>query len=150
MWITLPNGRQVAGRKPGLSGVSCFEHLLRDQLARRIRGATEVSLPYGSADVMTERMVFEVEALSSWRHGVRQVLGYSAQTGLPPALALFGAAHRDDVLKLYLKLRDGTPRIVLWWHTGQVWHEIRSRRYIVNMAAPDGEYVRRLDTRDQI
>jgi hypothetical protein len=145
-WITLPDGREVAGRSPGRSGVSCFEHLLRDQLARQIGGVTEVCLPYGSADVMTTRLVFEVESLAKWRHGVRQVLGYAAQTGLPPALALYGDALRDDVLKMYIKLRDGSPRIHLWWHTGQTWREIHNRTLAgKNMVTPAEAYVRRLD-----
>lgn len=125
--ITLPDGRVIAGRRPGLSGGTLLEHRLRDELARRIHGVTEAVLPYGRADVMTAATVFEVEPARAWRHGVRQVLAYSAQCGLPPAVALFGEMHRDKVLKIYLKLRDGRPPVELWWHSHAGWEHISSR-----------------------
>ena len=117
-FITLPDGRIIRGRMPGRSAVTLTEHRLRDELARRLNGVTEAVLPYGRADVLTVDTVFEVEPAGAWRHAVRQALAYSAQCGLPPAIALFGEAHRDDVLKIYLKLRDGQPPIILWWYSG--------------------------------
>ena len=140
--IELPDGRTVRGRIPGLSGTVHLEHYLRDELARRIRGVTEANLPYGRPDVMTDQAVFEVEPLAKWRNGVRQVLAYSAQTGLEPTLALFGAAKNDQVLKLYLKLRDGSPRVHLWWYSGRGWESVHSRRCCTVMRAPDEEWVR--------
>jgi hypothetical protein len=135
-WVTLPDGRKVYGRIPGTSSVVVLEHRLRDDLARHVRGYTEAVLPYGRADVMSEQSVFEVEPAGSWRAGVRQVLAYAAQTGLPPSLALFGEAHRDLVLKIYLRLRDGSPAIVLWWHNGWRWERITSRAACRNMKDP--------------
>jgi hypothetical protein len=138
-WVTLPDGRKLYGRVPGASSVVILEHRLRDDLARHVRGVTEAVLPYGRADVMTEQSVFEVEPAGSWRAGVRQVLAYAAQTGLPPSLALFGEAHRDLVLKIYLRLRDGSPAIVLWWHNGWSWERITSRAACRNMKDPQSE-----------
>lgn len=142
-WVTLPSGRRVAGRRPGGSGVQHQEHVLRDQLARHVSGVTEASLGYGRADVLTESMVFEVEPLRSWRKGVRQVLAYSAQAGLPPALALFGECHRSEVLRVYLTLRDGTPPVALWWYAGRGWRHIRSRADCRGMASPQPPEPRR-------
>ena len=105
--VILPDGRRITGQPPGCAGATVIEHWLRDDLARQLRGITEAVLPYGRADVMTAKTVFEVEAAQSWRAGMRQVLAYSVQSGLQPALALFGQAHRDAVLKMYLRLRDG-------------------------------------------
>lgn len=132
-WITLPDGRSVYGRMPGRSSVTLVEHLLRDDLARQIRGVTEAVLPYGRPDVLTADAVFEVEPATNWRGGVRQVLAYAAQTGLPPHVALFGEAHSTHVVKLYLKLRDGRPPITLWWYSGLKWTKINSRRRCTNM-----------------
>lgn len=134
-YITLPDGRRIAGRKPGRSGVSCAEHLLRDELARTVHGITEASLDYGRADVMTGQAVFEVESATKWRHGVRQVLAYSAACGLPPSLALFGEAKNEEVLRIYLKLRDGQPKIDLWWFGSGAWLPITARTHCRCMPA---------------
>ena len=136
--IALPDGRQITGQQPGTAGGQLEEHRLRDKLAEQLHGITEAVLPYGRADVLTAKAVFEVERYRTWRNGARQALAYSAQTGLPPALALFGTIHRDDLLKLYLKLRanmwhGNTGAIALWWWTGHSWADISSRTRCVNM-----------------
>jgi hypothetical protein len=115
--------------------VTLLEHKLRDKLAQAQKGVTEACLPYGRADVMTATRVFEVEPAAQWRHGVRQVLAYSMQCGLPPALALFGETHHDRVLSLYLKLRDGHPAVELWWYSYSSWHRITSRAECTNQSA---------------
>lgn len=131
--VTLPDGRQIEGHAPGVASTTLPEHELRDRLARQLNGITEAVLPYGRADVLTKSAVFEVETYRGWRTGARQVLAYSSQCGLPPALALFGQIHRDDLLKLYVKLRDGRPPMQLWWWTGYSWKAISSRKSCHNM-----------------
>ena len=130
--VDVPNGRQVNGFIPGLSAVTLPEHALRDRLAAQIRGVTEAHLGYGRADVLTAQTVFEVEHRSHWRGGVRQALQYAAQTGCQPALALFGAADRDAMTDLYLRLRDGKPPVQLWWYYPdcEQWSHISSRRAV--------------------
>src|SRR5487761_1268337 len=93
--VTLPDGRSIAGWQPGTAGGQLEEHRLRDKLAAQLHGITEAVLPYGRADVLTASAVFEVEPVKNWRHGVRQALAYSAQTNLPPAVALFGPVTAD-------------------------------------------------------
>jgi hypothetical protein len=131
--VVLPDGRIIRVAKPGMAGVTLEEHRLRDALARQLGGITEACLPYGRADVMTGAAVFEVETAPKWRTGARQVLAYSAQCGLPPALALFGPIHRDDLLRFYVKLRDSRPPLALWWWNGGRWDQINSRRVCRNM-----------------
>lgn len=114
-----------------------LEHQLRDILARDVGGITEVTLPYGRADVATATTVFEVEGKENWRTGVRQVLAYAAQSEVSPALALFGAAAPSEVLDLYLQLRDGTPVIALWWFSHGRWREITARSQCFRMWNPD-------------
>jgi hypothetical protein len=138
--VTLPDGRQVAGWPPGMAGGQLLEHRLRDKLAAQLDGITEANLPYGRPDVLTATAVFEVEPAKNWLHGVSQVLSYSAQSGLPPAIALFGAIHHDALQKLYLKIRDGMGRanygaIALWWWAGAAWTPISSRARCRNMPA---------------
>ena len=133
--ITAPIGRTVTGWMPGLSGGTLPEHALRDRLAEQIRGVTEASLGYGRADVLTAQTVFEVEHHTKWRTAVRQALQYAAQTGCAPAVALFGAGmSTDQMLRLYLRLRDGKPPVQLWWYgpacrgePAEICHHINSR-----------------------
>lgn len=139
--VTLPDGRQVTGWPPGAAGGRLLEHRLRDRLAAQLGGITEANLPYGRPDVLTAKAVFEVERARNWRHGVRQVLAYSAQTSLPPAIALFGAINRDALLQLYLKLRGDMYRgnagaIALWWWGGASWTPVSSRKQCRNMPVP--------------
>lgn len=125
----------LVGSYPGQRACVLREHVLRDELARRLSGITEAVLPYGRADVATDRYVIEVEPARAWRHAVRQVLAYAAQAGLEPGVALFGAASRDVVLKRYLSLRDGRPPVALWWwHEGLGWQRISARTDCRSMA----------------
>jgi hypothetical protein len=131
--LTLPSGRKVRGHPP-FDNRKLLEHVLSDELARQVDGLVEVVLPYGRADVATTKRIFEVEPLKNWRAGVRQVLAYAAQSELRPALALFGSkAHHTEVLKLYMKLRDGTPQVELWWRDGRYWRWISNRHECRNM-----------------
>jgi hypothetical protein len=135
--ITVPNGRIITGRIVGLSAVTLLEHTLRDELATEVRGVTEATVGYGRADVLTADTVFEVEPFGAWRHAVRQAIQYAAQTGCQPAVALFGDAHRDVVLDIYIRLRDGKPFISLWWYSDNRWRNIGSRRECRAMRKPN-------------
>lgn len=105
--VILPDGRQITGWPPGAAGGQLLERRLRDKLATQLGGITEAQLPYGRADVLTKDTVFEVEPAENWRHGVRQVLAYAAQVGLPPAVALFGTVAAERMLAVYEQLSGG-------------------------------------------
>lgn len=135
--ILLPSGVRVYGRFPPAKHRTLFEHALSDDLAHDLQALIEVRLPFGRADIATESLVFETEALATWRHGVRQVLAYHAQTGLAPCLALFGEAHRVEVLKMFLRLQSATPSIQLWWRSRHVWCHLQTKRDCRKMYAPE-------------
>jgi hypothetical protein len=105
--VILPDGRRITGWSPGAAGGQLLEHRLRDNLATQLGGITEAQLPYGRADVLTKDTVFEVEPAENWRYGVRQVLAYAAQVGLPPAVALFGTVAAERMLAVYEQLSGG-------------------------------------------
>jgi hypothetical protein len=126
--IQVPNGKVVYGQYPGSASRRLREHELRDRLAEKVGGITEACLPYSRPDVLTETTAFEVEPLRSWTKGANQALGFAAATGCRPALALFGEASPDRVLRMYLTLRDGTPPIELWCWFGYGWEHVTSRR----------------------
>jgi hypothetical protein len=90
------------------------EHYFRDLLAKQVGGRTEVTLPFGRADVMTDTMVWEVEPASRYPAGVRQALQYASQTGLTAALASYGP--NALVTKVFGHLaRLPAPGVELWW-----------------------------------
>lgn len=95
-------------------GVFDREHYFRDLLARQVGGRTEVTLPFGRADVMTDTMVWEVEPASRYPAGVRQALQYASQTGLTAALATYGPGTL--VTKVFDHLAKlPAPGVELWW-----------------------------------
>ena len=131
--VILPDGRQITGWPPGAAGGQLLEHRLRDNLATQLGGITEAQLPYGRADVLTKDTVFEVEPAENWRHGVRQVLAYAAQVGLPPAVALFGTVAAERMLAVYEQLSGGQwatrppVPVALWWWDERTWRPITGR-----------------------
>jgi hypothetical protein len=136
----LPDGRRITGWPPGAAGGQLLEHRLRDNLATQLGGITEAQLPYGRADVLTKDTVFEVEPAENWRHGVRQVLAYAAQVGLPPAVALFGTVAAERMLAVYEQLSGGQwatrppVPVALWWWDERTWRPITGRGKCRDMA----------------
>lgn len=125
-YVQAPYGT-FSGRWPNDAASRLHEHRLSADLARHVGGAVEVVLLCGRADVATNSDIFEVEPIDNWRHGLQQVLAYSAETGLRPNLALFG--ERGDASDIYLKLRDRThSRVTLWLHDRYQWGRITNRR----------------------
>lgn len=121
--LRLPDGRVMYGRWPqGMRATGEGPYIAA--LARQTGGVCEVVLPVGRADVATPTTVFEVEPASQWRTAVRQVLGYAGQTGLIPAIALFGPA---DYLRIYLFVRDRLPGLELWVYRYR-WEHVQSRK----------------------
>lgn len=100
------------------------KHLLkecdyRDALAVKVGGITEVQMAIGRADVMTPEMVFEVKALAEWKRGVMQVLAYSAESGLPPSIAVFdGGADAPSEEAWRVCKAVG---VSIWWHGPKGW-----------------------------
>ena len=127
------------GRWPGNLPAVGDEAIVRDELARKIGGLIEVQVPFGRADIATETDIFEVEPFSSWTHGVRQVLAYSAQTGLRANIALFGPCSIDRQLAIYMRTRDmpGRTPLTLWFHCAdRGWDRITSRRTAIYKRRP--------------
>lgn len=90
------------------------EHYFRDLLARQVGGRTEVTLPFGRADVMTDTMVWEVEPASRYPAGVRQALQYASQTGLAGAIATYGPGVLATKVFAHLA-KLPSPGVELWW-----------------------------------
>lgn len=77
-----------------LEGDSCQqpEAVIRDRLAKKLRGKTEVACDVGYVgriDVLTKRYVIEVKSCANWTHGIGQLL-------------MYGRAHPDHKLRLHL------------------------------------------------
>jgi hypothetical protein len=160
--IRLTDGRLTWGRSPGLTKIrgqdeaelnnrrkgvpateAIAEYRRRDQLAEQLGGIVEVWGPAGRADVVTTTAVFEVKRWRLWEQGLQQVIGYAAQFGLPPALAVFGALSEENMLKAFNRLRAiklyglrQADSVQLWWWSGVRWERIVSAEQC--RAMPDG------------
>ena len=64
------------------------ESLWRDALATLLRGRTEVRIPEGRVDVLTDEEAIEVDFQHKWKEGLGQCLVYARATGRRPVLAL--------------------------------------------------------------
>lgn len=106
------------------------ESWYRDRLAEAVLGRKEVSIPLaGRADVATKTDVFEVEAIATWRHGLRQVVSYSVFSGLRGNLALFGEIPADIGDRIYRLLHKNRAGVRLWFYDATVgWMLIDGRR----------------------
>jgi len=160
--IRLTDGRLIWGRSPGLlpnraqdqaelhdrhrgmpASEAIAEYRRRDQLAEQLGGIIEGWGPAGRADVVTPAAVFEVERWKSWELGLQQVIGYAAQIGLPPALAVFGAIPQASMLKVFNRIRAirlyglrHADFVRLWWWNGASWEQVVSSEQCRDM--PDG------------
>lgn len=89
----------------------------RDLLARQVGGETEVQLPFGRCDVLTDTAIFEVEPVARWKAGFAQALLYSVQVPQRGALALYGAGLPIKGLRTKLAALP-PPGIEIWWLEG--------------------------------
>ncbi len=144
-WVTLRNGDIIKGHHPGECAQTQPEHPYRDALARQLNGAVEATVPYGRADVRTTDRIFEVKAARHWRKAVNQAVSYGAQTGLQPAIAIFGQVDRPEMERIYLKLRDGPGGdsvhglVELWWWTHGRFTQISARKHCTGRYATKTE-----------
>lgn len=136
-YIETPSGRRFHGTYPhNLNVARGGEAPYIAELAHRVQGLAEVTLPAGRADVANCTDVYEVEPVRSWKHGAQQAYAYGAMSGLRPNLALFGKA---DFERIYLTVRDKMPGMTLWlYHPIYGWQRttsrIRARRKIAQAA----------------
>lgn len=116
------------------------EHHYRDLLAKQVGGRTEVTLPFGRADVMTDTMVWEVEPAARYPEGVRQAIQYAVQTGLPAALAAYGPTGL--VTKVFDHLAKlPAPGVELWWLHAGVFMPVKSTEEAEILAAEPPSYL---------
>ena len=64
------------------------ESLWRDALAEKLGGQTEVRVPEGRVDVLTDEEAIEVDFQHKWKEGLGQCLVYARATNRRPVLAL--------------------------------------------------------------
>jgi len=67
------------GNTPGAcprTDASQGESYYRDTLARKLNGKTEVSIPVGRIDILTDTEIIEVKAAKQWKAALGQIIVY--------------------------------------------------------------------------
>lgn len=68
-------------------------------LGKYLQGETEVVLPLGRADVVTDEWAIEVDRPHKWKEGLGQALYYGRATGRVPVVAFMGPVS-DEVIEV--------------------------------------------------
>lgn len=76
-----------------------LEKFWRDALAETINGQTEVKIPGGRIDVMTDSEVIELDFIHKWHEGLGQALHYADATGKEGVLALISLKPLNKLSK---------------------------------------------------
>lgn len=74
--------------------------------SRVTKGQTEVVLPTGRVDILTDEYAIEVDKVRNYRDAIKQALQYAAATKKKPGLALYMDGQEDTMQAL-----DGARRI---------------------------------------
>lgn len=78
---------------------------IRDELAEREDGCTEVDCEYGRVDVVTDEYVIEVKKMHKWKHALGQILCYHESfPDLKPRLHFFGTGMNPTNWRLAEKV----------------------------------------------
>ena len=89
----------------------------RDQAAVKLGGKTEVRVPNGRVDIVTEEFAIEVEKASNWKESIGQCLWYSLQTNKRPGIVLIVADEKRDrghIIRLGSVIEANKLPIHLW------------------------------------
>lgn len=88
------------------------------KIQKLIGGEMEVTVPGGRADLLLDKVVFEVERANRWKHAVGQALWYGLQTERRPGIILIGQNESDyrylDQLQLLVD-RQGLSCEILYY-----------------------------------
>ncbi|MBK1883637.1 hypothetical protein JIN85_14540 [Luteolibacter pohnpeiensis] len=68
----------------------------RDEVARKLGGKTEVQVPNGRVDILTEAYAIEVEKATNWKEAIGQCLWYSLQTNKRAGIVLIVTNEKRD------------------------------------------------------
>ena len=112
-----------------MTGTIGREEVYRDLLAFNLLDAgydvaIEHPLPFGYADVRSHDRLIEVEFMRTWRHGVRQALGYAWQEeDMVPAIAIIGRMLPQQAITIQAATSNLLDLLLL---DGCQWHTVES------------------------
>lgn len=75
---------------------NAYEKYWVNALSERLNGATEVTIPHGRVDILTQQIALEVDFLQKWHEGLGQAIHYASVTGRKGALALILPAQTQN------------------------------------------------------
>lgn len=82
-------------QSPSKKSSKIFECSIRDSLASKVQGETEVPCKAGVVDIVTPSEIIEVKKIQLWKSAIGQSLVYACEfKGLKPRIHLFGKASK--------------------------------------------------------
>lgn len=89
-----------------------------DLLAVEMNGQTEVAVPNGRVDILTNTYAIEVERARKWKNSIGQALWYAQQTNKAPGIILILESKSDfkylQMLKSTLNYAGLGERVEVW------------------------------------
>lgn len=89
------------------------------EIARHLKGETEIPVENGRIDIVTETHAIEVERASNWKHSIGQCLWYAQQKNLSPGIVLI--VLDEDDWKMGIRL-NSTLQYAGLSHKVKVWY----------------------------
>ena len=82
-------------QSPSKKSSKIFECSIRDSLANKVQGETEVPCKSGVVDIVTNSEIIEVKKIQLWKSAIGRSLVYACEfKGLKPRIHLFGKASK--------------------------------------------------------
>lgn len=104
--------------------MSVRESVVRDHFAARYaHPQIEVRTTFGRIDVVADGFAIEVEPFGRWKHGVRQAFAYAKETGLSPAIAIYGDMTPEEATRIY---RLCAGKVTVFLLSSRRWFRISS------------------------
>lgn len=94
------------------------ESWYRDQVATKLNGKTEVRVPDGRVDIVTDTHAIEVEFSAKWKNAIGQSLWYSLQTQKKAGIVIIlkdPMKDAPDAIRLETLVKEHKLPIKVWW-----------------------------------
>lgn len=79
--------------------------------AKKLKGKINIKLKSGNADIVTDKKVYVVEKVQSWRQAIEQAIVCAEELKLLPEVILFGPRPKEKLLNTIRKTAKGKVKL---------------------------------------